>query len=104
MLRLPLLFVLSAAFASSATLSAQTIFVTTVSDVVDFGGAQMVANLPGPHGKVSMREACIAANKTAGAQTIGFQVPVGQWGAGTFGPRIVNAGQPFPIDAGVLFL
>lgn len=96
MLKLPLFLVL--AFLFTSTLSAQTIYVTTVNDVVDFTGPQKVANLPGPDGKVSMREAAIAANNTPGAQTIGFQVPVGQWGGGTFGPEIINAGASFPIN------
>ena len=33
---------------------AQTIFVDTSNDVVDFGGAQRVADLPGPDGKISL--------------------------------------------------
>src|SRR5688572_30675263 len=34
----------------------ETVYVTTTSDVSDFGGAQLVGNLPGPDGQVSMRE------------------------------------------------
>ncbi|MFN0206995.1 MAG: hypothetical protein ACKVS6_11900 [Planctomycetota bacterium] len=100
MIRFPrfhVFLILALTLAPVATLSAQTVYVTTVSDVVDFGGLQRVNNLPGPDGKVSMREAAIASNNTAGAQTIGFQVPAGQWGSGTFGPEIINAGDPFPI-------
>lgn len=100
MSRLPRILTVSfvVAFASAAALSAQTVYVTTISDIVDFGGLQRVNNLPGPDGKVSMREAAIASNNTAGAQTIGFQVPVGQWGNGTVGPEIINAGDSFPIN------
>lgn len=91
---LPVLFALAplAAFGR-----AQSIFVTTTADVVDFGGAKTVADLPGPDGKVSLREACTAANNTAGAQVIGFHVPVGQWGTGVTGPVLINAGVSFPI-------
>jgi hypothetical protein len=77
---------------------AQSIFVTTVADVVDFAAPQTAAQLPGPDGVVSMREAALAANNTAGPQTIGFQVPMGQWGTGTTGPEILNDGDPFPIE------
>src|ERR1043166_2071131 len=57
--------------------SGETITVTTLNDVVDFGGSQMVADLPGPDGKVSFREAIIASNNTPGPQTIAFAIP--QW-------------------------
>ena len=53
----------------------ETITVTTLHDATDFGGAQQVANLPGSDGVVSFREAVIAANNTAGAQTIAFAIP-----------------------------
>jgi hypothetical protein len=65
--------------------SAQTITVNTTQDVVDFTGAQQVSDLPGPDGAVSFREACIAANKTAGPQTIAFaipQTPPNEWSSG----------------------
>lgn len=52
-----------------------TIYVTTGDDSTDFSGAQTVAELPGPDGVVSMREAVLAANNTPGPQTIGFQIP-----------------------------
>lgn len=78
--------------------SAQTIFVTTIADVVDFTGAKQVANLPGPDGKVSMREACLATSNTPGPQTIGFQVPAGQWGTGTLGPVLINASTSFLLQ------
>lgn len=90
------LFVFAAA---AARMPAQTVFVTTTADVVDFGGAKTVTDLPGPDGKVSLREACIAANNTAGAQTIGFHVPNGQWGTGITGPVLINAGVSFPITS-----
>src|SRR5262245_32351568 len=77
---------------------AQTIFVTTPADFVDFGGSQQVGNLPGPDGLVSMREATLAANNTAGAQTIGFHVPMSLWGGSTTGPVILNVGDPFAVN------
>ncbi len=49
-----------------------TVTVSTDSDVVDFGGPQMIANLPGADGVISLREAILAANNTAGSDTIGF--------------------------------
>ncbi|HEX9832472.1 MAG TPA: hypothetical protein VGA66_05185, partial [Mycobacterium sp.] len=55
--------------------NAQTITVNTTDDVVDFGGLQQVANLPGPDGLISFREACMAANNTPGPQTIAFAIP-----------------------------
>jgi trimeric autotransporter adhesin len=61
------------------TAMGQTITVDTASDVVDFGGAQQVANLPGPDGKVSLAEAGLASDNTIGVQTIAFQVPQSEW-------------------------
>ncbi|MFQ5932548.1 MAG: hypothetical protein ACE5MM_09080 [Nitrospiraceae bacterium] len=51
------------------------IIVNTTSDVVDFTGAQRVGDLSGPDGDISLREAIIAANNTAGPQVIGFNIP-----------------------------
>ena len=58
---------------------AQTITVTTVDDTVDFAAPQTVAQLPGPDGRVSFREAVAAANNTPGAQTIEFAIPTSQF-------------------------
>jgi hypothetical protein len=55
--------------------SSPDIFVTTTSDVADFGGAQQVSDLPGLDGVVSLREAIDAANNTAGPNVIGFNIP-----------------------------
>src|SRR5688572_1857090 len=52
--------------------SGETITVTIVHDVTDFSGARQVSDLPGPDGRVSFREATLAANNTAGPQTIAF--------------------------------
>ena len=51
------------------------ITVTTLDDISDFGGSQLVSDLPGPDGLVSFREAVTAANNTAGPQTIVFAIP-----------------------------
>lgn len=60
--------------------AAQTIVVDRASeDVVDFGGAQTVGNLPGPDGYVTLREAVLAANNTSGPQTIAFAIPRSDW-------------------------
>ena len=73
-----------AAIASILTLSAhgagETITVNVaLDDFMDFGGAQMVADLPGPDGLITLREAVTAANNTPGAQTIAFAIPMSEW-------------------------
>ena len=60
-------------------LTGETITVTTLFDVTDFSGAQRVEDLPGPDGRVSFREAVIAANNTPGPQTIAFAIPVSEF-------------------------
>jgi hypothetical protein len=59
--------------------TAQTIIVNTSADIVDFGGAQQVSDLPGPDGKVSLPEAGLASDNTPGIQTIAFNVPQSEW-------------------------
>ncbi|TWT46160.1 hypothetical protein RAS1_26080 [Phycisphaerae bacterium RAS1] len=54
--------------------------VTTPADVTDFGGSQQIGDLPGPDGRVSFHEACIAANNTPGPQTITFYIPREEFG------------------------
>ncbi len=51
------------------------IAVNSTSEAVDFGGAQQVGDLPGPDGLVTLREAIIAANNTAGADVVEFNIP-----------------------------
>ena len=65
---------------------AQTIIVDTANDVIDFGGAMQVADLPGPDGKVSLPEAGLASDNTPGVQTIGFHIPQGEWQYQSFFP------------------
>jgi hypothetical protein len=47
--------------------------VDTISDIVDFGGSQLIDDLPGPDLVISLREALIATNNTAGADEVAFQ-------------------------------
>ena len=68
-------FVALSAAAPAAAQSQATITVDTTADVVDFGGAQTVADLPGPDGRTTLREATIAATNTAGPDTIAFDIP-----------------------------
>jgi hypothetical protein len=53
-----------------------TVTVTTVEDRVDFTGAQTIEDLPGPDGLVSLSEAFIATNNTAGHDRIEFAIPL----------------------------
>lgn len=80
-MRLPRRLLLApAAFAAAPLLPAQDVTVDiALEDVVDFGGAQQVADLPGPDGHVSLREAITAANNTPGPQTILFAIPRREW-------------------------
>jgi hypothetical protein len=55
--------------------SAQVITVTTLEDVYDTGSGAMIADLPGPDGVVSFREAVYASNNELGGQTIEFAIP-----------------------------
>lgn len=61
--------------ALAAAQSQVTITVDTTSDVVDIGGAQTVADLPGPDGRTSLREAAIATTNTDGPETVAFDIP-----------------------------
>jgi parallel beta-helix repeat protein len=67
--------VLAIGVAPVAAQEQSTITVDTTSDVVDFGGEQTVADLPGPDGQTSLREAAIASTNTAGPETIVFDIP-----------------------------
>jgi hypothetical protein len=53
----------------------ETITVTATGDSADFAGLQQVGDLPGTDGEVTIREAILAANNTAGPQTIAFNIP-----------------------------
>ncbi len=58
---------------------AQPIVVNTLEDVYDTGTAATVADLPGPDGVISMREATYAANNTPGPHTIEFAIPTAEF-------------------------
>lgn len=66
-------------FLLSAGARAQTITIDTAQDVLDFGGAQQIGDLPGPDGRISAVEAALASDNTPGVQTIAFQIPVSEW-------------------------
>lgn len=65
--------------AIAAAASAQTVTVTTSRDVVDVPFGATLADLPGPDGLVSFREALRATDNTPGHQTIGFAIPQSDW-------------------------
>jgi parallel beta-helix repeat protein len=67
--------VLATGVVSAGAQEETTIMVDTTSDVVDFVEEQMVADLPGPDGQTSLREAAIASTNTAGPETIVFDIP-----------------------------
>lgn len=76
---LALVAVVSLAAAPATSAQGETIVVNTLEDIVDFGGARRVSDLPGPDGRISFREACTAVNNTAGPQTIHFAIPRNEW-------------------------
>jgi hypothetical protein len=72
--------------------------VTTIDDVVDLGGAGTLADLPGPDGLVSFREALTAANNTPGPQRVAFNIPKERWDSlGSTRPLL-------RLDQGVFFV
>lgn len=74
------------------TARADTITVTTNSDVLDAAGlcaSVTVASLPGPDGFTSLREAMCAANNNSGEDTINFNIPGG-------GLQTINLGSALP--------
>ena len=59
------------------------LLVTTTSDVVDAPSTATITALvgnPGPDGRISLREAILATNATAGTDTIGFGIPLADAG------------------------
>ncbi len=91
-------FALFLLLSAAASAQGETVYVTTTSDVSDFGGAHLAGDLPGPDGRVSLREALTAANNMPGGQKIGFQIPPSDWGlGGALGPVIRNDNPPFLV-------
>jgi parallel beta-helix repeat protein len=78
-----------------------TITVDTTSVVVDFGGGRMVADLPGPDGLTSLREAAIASTNTTGPEMIAFDIPTTD--PGFDGEEFVIAIDPDPVPQRVSF-
>ena len=79
-MRSPRLLGLWISLLSCVPLFGQTVTVTTAADDLDidfFTGT--VADLPGPDGVISFREAIVATNNTAGHQTIEFAIPQSEW-------------------------
>lgn len=76
----PLAFALASTLLLASTAGAQTLRVDlALDDFTDFGGAQGVADLPGPDGHITLREAVTAANNTPGPQTITFAIPTSEY-------------------------
>lgn len=75
-LRLTLTLATSGCFGVLSQAGAATVTVTSTADTAD-GNTTSIAALittPGPDGKISLREAILAANNTAGADTINFNI------------------------------
>lgn len=70
--------VFACATASHAFAEGEIVTVTTLNDVVDVAGSSL-ADLPGPDGLVSFREALAVVNQEPGAQTVGFAIPPEEW-------------------------
>ena len=101
MLRVALAALLALVAGSSAGAQAQTtITVDTTRDMADFGGAQTVADLPGPDGQTSFREATIASTNTAGPETIAFDIPTSDPGFDGTGFTIATAAGAAPLTIG----
>lgn len=64
---------------ASAMAAGETVTVTTLHDIRDFGGNQKIPDLPGPDGKVSFGEAVAAVNNEPGPQTIQFAIPLSEY-------------------------
>lgn len=99
-------FHLLVAAALACPAAAQTIVVTTSADTVDVPVGATIADLPGPDGLVSFREALRASDNEPGRQTIGFAIPESDWYLSDIYPGIVllqgslsfSASQPVIID------
>ncbi|MCC7387249.1 MAG: hypothetical protein IT431_00625 [Phycisphaerales bacterium] len=84
--------------ALSGTAAGQTVTVDTARDVVDFGGALRVDDLPGPDGRVSFREALMATDNTPGPQTVAFAVPQDEWWYSGVKAMLENDGGTFVVS------
>jgi hypothetical protein len=82
----------------AACATAQTVTVDTARDIVDFAGAQQIADLPGPDGRVSFRESLMATNNTPGPQTVAFAVPQDEWWYSNVKAMLENDGGTFVVS------
>lgn len=86
-----------------ASIVLATVVVDSTSETVDFTGAQQIGDLPGPDGLITLREAIVAANNTAGADLVQFNIPTAgndcHDGACWFTPSDGEAGA-YPTIAG----
>ncbi|MGJ8635562.1 MAG: GC-type dockerin domain-anchored protein [Phycisphaerales bacterium] len=80
-MQIPLLYISTLTVISTVSL-AQVITVNTIDDISDTLTTVTVEDLPGPDGKISMREATLAANNTPGPQTIEFAIPESEFWTG----------------------
>ncbi|HZW08741.1 MAG TPA: GC-type dockerin domain-anchored protein [Phycisphaerales bacterium] len=92
----PLALVLACGLCAGA--AAQTVTVDTARDIVDFGGAQTIDDLPGPDGRVSFREALMATDNTPGPQTVAFAVPRDEWWYSDVKAMLENDGGSFVVE------
>ncbi len=91
-------FTLIAAAITSLAL-AQTITVTTSADTSDVPSSGMLADLPGPDGVVSFREALKVSDNEPGRQTIGFAIPEDDWYLPGIFPGLVLLQGSFSLSA-----
>ncbi len=84
------------AFCLTGPLAAQRAVITvdTTSSNSDFGGARQIADLPGPDGLVSFREAIDAAVNTPGLEAIHFAIPMN-------GSNVFSGGVAMIEDEGI---
>ena len=89
-----------------STANAQIITVTTAFDDTDVPSSATIADLPGPDGVVSLREALRVSDNEPGRQTIGFAIPDDQRWLPNIYPQFVllqgsfafGASDPVTID------
>jgi len=82
---------------SVSAANAQVLTVTTSANVIDIPTNATLADLPGPDGVVSMREALRVSDNLPGQQTIGFAIPQSDWPDTPIEPGVVlvETGTPF---------
>ncbi|RZI84403.1 MAG: DUF4347 domain-containing protein, partial [Rubrivivax sp.] len=94
------------AVAVTVTDVASTLIVTTTADTNDTGlgasfNAEALNASKGTDGKISLREAIIAANTTAGTDTISFAIT---GATGSYGEYTINVGSALPNLTGTVYI